>query len=211
MPRKDGVRPGIAFSAVVGQEDAKTALLVAAVSPHIRSVLLKGPAGTAKTALARSVPGIDPGRTVANVPLNVSDERLFGSLDVEKAISGGKIELSSSLLMEADGNYIYVDDCDRMDPRSLTSMMDYVAEGKVKIERDGISGSYPVDTTVIASMYAGSKGISPHVNDSFDICVTMRRDKSDIPGAMEVLRRNLEPDQSEDTFANQDQILAQRI
>lgn len=128
---------------------------------------------------------------------------------MEKAISGGRIELSDSLLKEAHGNYLYVDDCDRIDPHTLATLMDCVQEGRVRVERDGISGEYPVDTTVIASMYSGSKGLGTHIGDRFDICVTMRRDRSDIDGAVEIIRRNLDAD-GEDR-AGEDEALAHRI
>ena len=66
------------FTAVVGMEDAKRALECALVSPCIRTVLIRGGEGSAKTTLARAAAGIS-GRKVVNCPLNVTDEQLFAS------------------------------------------------------------------------------------------------------------------------------------
>ena len=210
MSRKDGLN--LPFSAIVGQDDARLALMVAAVSPHIRSVMLKGASGTAKTVLARSVTGIDPGKTLVNVPQNVTDEQLFGSIDLDKAMAGESVELGDSILQRAHGNYLYLDDCDLLDIHTLTTLMNDVLEGNVRVERDGISASYPLRTTVIASMNIGKKNFDSHVNDCFDLCAVMRRDMSDIEGGMEILRRNLDlADEEMERFRDEDSRIADRI
>ena len=204
--------PSLPFSAVIGQDDAKIALLVAAVSPFIKTVMLKGASGTAKTALARSVCGIDPGKSLVNVPQNVTDEQLFGSIDLDKAMSGGSIELGDSILKRADGNYLYLDDCDLLDIHTLTTLMNNVLEGRVRVERDSISTVYELKTTVIASMHSGKKNFNSHINDCFDICAVMRRDKDDVEGGMEILRRNLGmSDEQEEMFQLQDAEIAERV
>ncbi len=181
---------GLPFSAIYGNGTAKTALLCAAVNPRIKAVLIKGLSGTGKTALARSVGGIDPGRRVVNVPLNVTDEQLFGAIDLELAIATGKVELGESLLMRADGNYLYLDDADLFDAGVLTAMLNGVRDGRVFVERENISTSYACDTTVLASMNSNRKYIDRHVLDCFDLCVTMRKPKES-DECEEVIRRNL--------------------
>ncbi len=178
------------FSAIYGNGSAKTALLCAAVNPKIKGVLIKGLSGTGKTALARSVCCIDPGKKVVNVPLNVTDEQLFGAIDLELAISAGEVKLGESLLMRGNGNYVYLDDADLFDANVLTAMLNDVRDGKVCIERENVSASYECDTTVLASMNSNRKYIDKHVLDCFDICVTMRKpEKSD--ACEEIIRRNL--------------------
>lgn len=199
MPGSDGLN--FPFSAVVGQEGAKKAIMVAAVSPHVKAVLLKGASGTAKTVLARSASSIDPGKVLVNVPQNVTDEQLFGSIDLDKAMAGEAVELGDSLMARGDGNYLYLDDCDLLDPRTLSSVLDGAIEGRIRVERDGISAEYPVDLTVIASMNISKKDLNPHVNDCFDICVAMARPKDAGEGARIIernLRDDLEPYRAED-------------
>lgn len=206
MSGSDGLN--LPFSAIVGQELAKTAVLAAAVSPHIKAVLLKGPSGTAKTVLARSVSSIDPGRVLVNVPQNVTDEQLFGSIDIDKAITGESVELGNSLMARANGNHLYLDDCDLMDARTLTAIVDGVAEGRIRVERDGISAEYAVNLTVIASMNLSKKNFDPHVNDCFDICAPMTR-APDVESGMEILRLGASDDWSE--FREKDAAIAKTV
>jgi magnesium chelatase subunit D len=69
-------------------DDAKRALECAIVSPSIRTVLLRGGEGTAKTVLARAAAGLT-GKKLVNCPLNVTEEQLFGGLDVEETVRTG--------------------------------------------------------------------------------------------------------------------------
>ena len=79
------------FTAIVGMDDGKRSLECALVNPHIRAVLLRGGSGTAKTTLARAAAGITD-RVIVNCPLNVTEEQLFGGMDVEEAIKTVKPE-----------------------------------------------------------------------------------------------------------------------
>ncbi|MDD2626350.1 MAG: VWA domain-containing protein [Candidatus Methanomethylophilus sp.] len=190
MPGK-ALNPAVyPFSGIFGNGSAKTAVLCAAVNRRIKAVLIRGASGTAKTVLARSVTNVDPGRKVVNVPLNVTDEQLFGAIDLEAAIDTGQVVLGDSLLRRADGNYLYLDDADLFDPRSLTALMDTALDGNVNIERENISASYRCNTTVFASINSSRKHIDPHVLDCFDICVTMRP-PAETSGREEIIRRNL--------------------
>ncbi len=190
MPGVDvnaGVFP---FSAIVGNEMAKTAVLCAAVSPGIKAVLIRGLSGTGKTAIARSVPCIDPGRKVVNVPLNATGEQIFGAIDMEAAIATGKVEMAESLLNRADGNYIYMDDADLFDTSLLIQMLDSVHSGRVRVERENISAEYGCQTKLLASMNSTRRYLDRHVLDMFDISVSMRRQK-DESRAEEIIRRAL--------------------
>src|SRR5262245_65743339 len=70
------------FSAVVGHDDAKRALLLAAIDPAIGGVLLRGQKGSAKTTLARGLAALLPGDApFADLPPGATEDRLNGTLD----------------------------------------------------------------------------------------------------------------------------------
>ena len=162
--------PRIPFTSVEGMEDAKKAILCALVSPNIRTVLIQGPPGTGKTALARSIPGIDPGKRLVNVPLGVADEDLLGGLDLERAIKGGGVGARAGLLAESHGNLLYIDDVNLLDERLSAVVLESVASGGMSLERDGVSASYECDTKLFATMNPLEGALKGHYLDRFDLC-----------------------------------------
>ena len=132
------------FAAVYGMDDAKRAVECAAVNPVLRTVLIRGGPGSAKTVLSRAA-GALTGRKVTNVPLNVTEEMLFGGMDAEATIREGRAVMQKGLLAQADGGILYVDDVNLLDQRVLASLLDCVLGGLVKVEREGVSGEYPCD------------------------------------------------------------------
>lgn len=157
------------FTAIVGMDDGKRSLECALVNPNIRAVLIRGGSGTAKTTLARAAAGITD-KVIVNCPLNVTEEQLFGGMDVEEAIRTGKAVLQPGLLSRADGNILYIDDVNLMDRGMLAGILDAVLTGTVHVERGTISASYQCSTTLVATMNPFDNDLSSHVLDRFDLC-----------------------------------------
>ncbi len=157
------------FTAIVGMDDGKRSLECALVNPHIRAVLLRGGSGTAKTTLARAAAGITD-KVIVNCPLNVTEEQLFGGMNVEEAIKTGKAVLQPGLLSRADNNILYIDDVNLMDRGMLAGILDAVLTGTVRVERGTISATYPCNTTLVATMNPEDSDLSSHVLDRFDLC-----------------------------------------
>ena len=97
------------FLAIVGQEKVKKALILNIINPNIGGVLLCGEKGCAKSTIVRALGEILDDVKLVNLPLNISEDRLVGSLDINKAINNGEKSLEYGLLKEADGNILYVD------------------------------------------------------------------------------------------------------
>ena len=162
------------FSAVVGMDDAKRALECAVVNPRIRTVLIRGGTGTAKTVLARACSDICS-KHIINCPLNVTDEQLFGGLNIEKTLKTGRPEMQPGLLSRAHNNILYIDDVNLMDRAMLSGLLDCVLSGTVRVERGPISASYPCDTVLVATMNPEDSDLSEHMLDRFDLCAYIPR------------------------------------
>jgi len=176
------------FTAVLGMDDAKRAMQCMLVSPNIRTVMIRGGQGSAKTVLARSAGAIS-GRRIINVPVNASEEQIFGGMDIDATIKEGRAVMQPGLLSRADGNIVYVDDVNLMDQRILMSLLNAVIEGHVVLEREGISAEYTVDTMLVATMNPSDSDVSSHVLDRFDLCAYASFPTEEAERA-EILRRN---------------------
>src|SRR5512144_782073 len=111
-------RAAYPFVAVVGHRAAKRALLLLAIEPELRGVLIASSGGSAASILARAFGGLlststgdfGSGREasggngeVIEVPVNITEGRLLGELDLDRTVATGKRHLSSGLLARANG------------------------------------------------------------------------------------------------------------
>lgn len=177
------------FSAVYGMDLPKDAILCSVVNSNIKTVLLRGIPGSAKTVLARAV-GSLTGKRIINIPVGIGEEQLFGGLDIETTIRTGKPSVKKGLLSESDNCIVYVDNVNLIDSRILVSLLDAVNSGHVTLEREGISSEYEFNTTLIGTMDPEYSDLSSHILDRFDLCAY-----SDFPeesdGRKEILRVNM--------------------
>ena len=163
------------FSAVAGNQTAKTAVLCLLVNPNLKSLLLNGATGTGKTTIVRSIESLDPEMPVVNVPIGATEDRLFGSINLEKAVTTGKMEAEKGLFGEADGGVICIDNIDLMDKLVALQALETAAKGEVVIEREGLSVKYDSDVKLLATTTSLRERLNAHLKDRFDISVKMRR------------------------------------
>lgn len=176
------LQAGYPFTAVVGQQQAKRALLIALVNPHAGGLLIGGRKGTAKTTLVRATQELLAPRKLIDLPLNVTEDMLFGSIDIEYAVSKGERRFLPGILGRANGNALYIDEANLLRQELLTAVVDANTAGFNHVERDGISFTHEVNYTVIGTMNP-EEGILPsHILDRFGMYV-------DVQGEMETADR----------------------
>ncbi len=166
------------FVALVGQERMKKALLLNAINPRIGGVLIRGEKGTAKSTIVRALAQILPGNNlcpqVINLPLNITEDRLIGSIDIEQAVQTGKKTVEPGLLAQANGNILYIDEVNLLDDHLVEMILDTLASGTNIIEREGISYTHPAEFILIGTMNPEEGGLNPQFLDRFGLLVEVK-------------------------------------
>jgi magnesium chelatase subunit D len=168
------------FSAVVGQDDLKLALLLTAVDPTIGGVLIKGERGTAKTTIARGLATLLPATSAGvrapfvELPLGATEDRVVGSLDVNKALREGDTQLRSGVLARANGGVLYVDEVNLLPDHLVDLLLDAAATGWVTVERDGVSAGEAARFVLVGTMNPEEGELRPQFLDRFGLSVIVQ-------------------------------------
>lgn len=160
------------FTAIVGQNDMKLALSLIAVQPKIGGVLIYGERGTAKTTAVRALPFLLGGNIrVVELPLNASEDRVIGTLQLGKLMKNGEREFVPGLLAEADGQILYVDEINLLEDSIVDLLLDAAATGICRVEREGVSLRYPARFVLIGTMNPEEGTLRPQLLDRFGLSV----------------------------------------
>jgi magnesium chelatase subunit D len=182
------------FSAVVGQDEARMALLLAAVDPGIGGVLLRGDKGSAKSTLARGLAGMLPGGApFVELPLGATEDRVLGTIDLKAALTEGDTVFRSGLLSAAHGGVLYVDEVNLLPDHLVDVLLDVAASGVNLVERDGVSHSHPARFVLVGSMNPEEGELRPQLLDRFGLSVEIKA-PGDPRDRAEVVRRRLTHD-----------------
>ncbi len=182
--------PQLPLSAVVGQEEAKLALLLLAVDPRIGGVLLRGEKGTAKSTLARGLAALLPGSApFVELPIGATEDRVVGSIDLTAALTGGGERFRPGLLAAADGGVLYVDEINLLPDHLVDVLLDVAASGVNRVEREGISHAHASRFLLIGSMNPEEGDLRPQLLDRFGLAVAVRTARDPAERAAAVRRR----------------------
>ncbi len=214
---------GFPFSAVVGQERLQLALILSAVHPGIGGVLVRGEKGTAKStvvrALAQLLPpvvdetGARPARLV-ELPVGATEDRVVGSLDLERVLRDGEQAFRPGLLAAAHHGVLYVDEVNLLHDHLVDVLLDAAAMGRVHVERDGVSHSHPARFVLVGTMNPEEGELRPQLLDRFGLTVDVAASR-DVSTRMAVVRRRLDYEADPAAFAARyagaDRVVAERI
>lgn len=207
------------FSAIVGHDQLRLALLLCAVRPEIGGALIRGEKGTAKStavrglaALLSAATGSDSG--LVEMPLGATEDRVIGSLDLQRVLRDGEHAFSPGLLARAHGGVLYVDEVNLLHDHLVDVLLDAAAMGRVHIERDGISHSHEARFVLIGTMNPEEGELRPQLLDRFGLTVDVRASR-DVDVRVQVIRQRMayeaDPDGFAERYAAADAELALRI
>ncbi|MEF2904233.1 MAG: ATP-binding protein, partial [Dialister invisus] len=165
-------RNNFPFSAVLGLNHAKTAILIVLVNPRAGGLLISGPRGIGKSTLMRSTQELIE-RPWRDIPVSVTEDRLFGTIDTEKAIYSGQKKLYPGIINEADQGVLYLDDANLLREDLLDFILNIAEVGAYQLERDGLSLRCDTSFTVIAAINPESGMLSGACLDQFGLFVNV--------------------------------------
>ena len=211
-------QPGYPFSALVGHDRLRLALLLCAVRPEIGGVLIRGEKGTAKSTAARALAAVlteaDPGAKLVELPIGATEDRVVGSLDLQKVLRDGEHAFSPGLLARAHGGVLYVDEVNLLPDHLVDVLLDAAAMGRVHIERDGVSHSHESRFVLIGTMNPEEGELRPQLLDRFGLAVDVHASR-EVAVRSAVIRRRLDYEADPAGFAARytahDSDLAQKI
>ena len=236
---------GYPFSAVVGQDDLKTALLLNAIDPRIGGVLVQGERGTAKSTAARglaallppievyqgnafhcgpgdeafevcdaSAPLVEARPPFIDLPIGTSEDRVTGTLDLERTLRSGERHFEPGLLAAAHRGVLYIDEVNLLPDHLVDLLLDVAASGVHAVEREGVSVRHPSRFLLVGTMNPEEGELRPQFLDRFGLCVTVAAPTDHLERA-EVVRRRVAfdaaPEAFEARFAAEEAALASKL
>ena len=206
-------RPVFPFTAIIGQEQMKLALILNVIDPRIGGVMIMGDRGTGKSTTIRAVADLLPAIKVAaddpfnssttdfelmseeirtrveggedvaceykkvpmvDLPLGATEDRVCGTIDIEKALTEGVKAFEPGLLAKANRGLLYVDEVNLLDDHLVDILLDSAASGWNTVEREGISIKHPARFVLVGSGNPEEGELRPQLLDRFGMHAEIR-------------------------------------
>lgn len=229
------------FTAIVGQERMKRALVLNAVDPRIGGVLIRGERGTAKSTAARAMAALLPEIEVfadspfnddpnspntwsdwvkeqlaqskelvtvqrqirfVDLPVSATEDRVVGTLDIEKAIQQGERHFEPGVLAAANRGLLYIDEVNLLDDHVVDLLLDSAAMGVNIVEREGISFAHPARFILVGTMNPEEGDLRPQLLDRFALSVEIHGIR-DARERVLIMQRNLAFESEPEDFSQQ--------
>ncbi|MDU2066109.1 MAG: VWA domain-containing protein [Sporomusaceae bacterium] len=178
------------FVAIVGQENVKEALLIALINPKAGGLLISGEKGTAKSLLVRSITDFLTDGALINLPLNASEDMIFGHIDVEQAVLQGEKFFSPGILARAQNRILYVDEINLLRRELLIGLLDAKDRGVNLVEREGLSYSHIAEFTLLGTMNPEEGSLTSNLLDRFGL-FTAVNSEVEVVARCEIVQRYL--------------------
>ncbi|MDV6013727.1 putative cobaltochelatase [Haloechinothrix sp. LS1_15] len=154
-----------------------------------------------------------PARLV-ELPVGAAEDRVVGSLNLERALGEGVTDYQPGLLAAAHRGLLYVDEVNLLHDHLVDALLDAAAMGRATVEREGVSVSHAARFVLIGTMNPEEGELRPQLLDRFGLTVEVATSR-DPQERVEVVRRRMayenDPDDFADSYADDEAELAKKI
>ncbi|MDP3065825.1 MAG: VWA domain-containing protein [Methanobacteriaceae archaeon] len=111
---------------------------------------------------------------VVELPLGATEDRVVGSINLEKALREGMKALEPGILAEANRNILYVDEINLLDDNLVDVLLDAAAYGVNIVEREGISMAHPSNFILVGTMNPAEGELRPQLSDRIGMHISVK-------------------------------------
>ncbi|MEV6829409.1 putative cobaltochelatase [Amycolatopsis sp. NPDC051102] len=139
---------------------------------------------------------------LVELPVGAAEDRVIGSLHLERALAEGVTDFQPGLLAAAHRGLLYVDEVNLLHDHLVDTLLDAAAMGRATVEREGVSVSHAARFVLIGTMNPEEGELRPQLLDRFGLTVEVASSR-DPEQRVEVVRRRLAYEADPDAFAAQ--------
>jgi Mg-chelatase subunit ChlI len=119
------------------------------------------------------LPHVRRRRRIVDLPLNATEDRVAGSIDIGRALREGERALEPGLLAEANRGILYVDEINLLDDHLTDILLDAAALGVNVVEREGVSLAHPARFLLVGTMNEEEGELRPQIADRIGLQVAV--------------------------------------
>ena len=151
---------------------------------------------------------------LVELPVGASEDRVVGSLHLDRLLASGQVAFDPGLLAQAHRGVLYVDEVNLLPDHLVDTLLDSAAMGRARIEREGVSVSHAARFVLVGTMNPEEGELRPQLLDRFGLAVDVTASR-DPRVRVEVVRRRMAYEDSPasfiGTYADREAALADRI
>jgi magnesium chelatase subunit I len=125
---------------------------------------------------------------VVDLPLGATEDRVCGTLDIERALQSGQKAFEPGLLARANRGFLYIDEVNLLEDHLVDVLLDVAASGWNVVEREGVSVTHPARFVLIGSGNPEEGELRPQLLDRFGLHARIET-ISDVGQRVEIVRR----------------------
>lgn len=139
---------------------------------------------------------------VVELPLGATEDRVCGTIDIERALRDGARTFETGLLARANRGFLYVDEVNLLEDHLVDLLLDVSASGRNVVEREGMSYAHPARFVLVGSGNPEEGDLRPQLQDRFGLSVEVRTD-ADVDSRVRVVERRVHFERDPEAFARE--------